>query len=478
MNKRTNKNINVKFWSLFTNFLTIIASFSFLFLIGLFYLDLIRDVFTGVIYLLINTSLLSYVFYDHYRIKRYIKVRAVFKSKIIAKAMRFSVLFFLILIVPHELNYVITANQVEKEPSPYDSYVGTQFHVNVSNLVYNTIPGVPSAHCSNLLYVPRSGDILCVWYSGAYEKAYDVAIYMSRCHPNMTWDANSEADLSLNWSTPQVVADTYNRSEGQPVLYLCPNGRIYLFFQTLRPTAPLFGTWGPILETGWSLAKMKYQYSDDDGYTWSEPKYFWDFYFWTERNPLLKTRDGNVIFPLEMEGTAFFLINRDQNLESPWIKTANFRGPGALSQPCLAELKSGRIMAVFRTNNGRVYKSYSNNGGFDWEQPRKMRFPNPDSCVSLLGLEDGRLLILCNPSTQNRKTLSFILGDETGIYWSEPFYANKSTSSRSFSYPCMIQLPDQSIVYSYSNDRDNIGTGRFTLTALNQMQINYEIAEL
>jgi hypothetical protein len=48
----------------------------------------------------------------------------------------------------------------------------------------------------------------------------------------------------------------------------------------------------------------------------------------------------------------------------------------------------------------------------------------------------------------------------------------------SFAYPCMIQLPDQSIVYSYSNNGANIGSGRFTLNALNQMLINYEISEL
>lgn len=477
MNQNTRKNFNVKLWFTFTCLLLVITSLSLIFLVILFYLNLIRDVVIGILFLVINLGITSYVFYDHNRIRKYIQSKILFKSKFFAKIARTSMLFMLILVVPYELNYAIANNQVEKEPSPYDSYIGNQFHVNVTNLVYTNIPGVIYSHCSNLLYLPRSGDILCVWYAGAYEKALDVAIYMSRCHPNMTWDAIEEIDLSLNWSTPIIVADTYNRSEGQPVLYLCPNGRIYLFFQTLRPAGPLFGTWGPYLETGWSLAKIKYQYSDDDGYTWSEPRYFWDFYFWVARNPLLKTRNGDVIFPLETEGNAFFLINKDQNLESNWIKTSNLRGPGSLSQPCLAELTSGRIMSVFRTNNGRIYKSYSNNGGMDWEQPRKMRFPNPDSCVSLLGLQDGRLLMLCNPSTQNRNTLSFILGDETGIYWSEPSYVNKS-STMSFAYPCMIQLPDQSIVYSYSNNGANIGSGRFTLNALNQMLINYEISEL
>jgi hypothetical protein len=148
-------------------------------------------------------------------------------------------------------------------------------------------------------------------------------------------------------------------------------------FSNLRPAGPLFGTWGPYLETGWSLAKIKYQYSDDDGYTWSEPRYFWDFYFRVARNPLLKTRNGDVIFPLETEGNAFFLINKDQNLESNWIKTSNLRGPGSLSQPCLAELTSGRIMSVFRTNNGRIYKSYSNKRWHGLGTTSKNEIPEP-----------------------------------------------------------------------------------------------------
>jgi len=458
-------------WFFFSILLLVFIAFS---IIG-YYLLLAERAFLnpkiGFILVVIGSFIFFMVIYNSIRFYREKKQKFYISSRFLSKSLMIFAFIVLSIQIPLAFNIYEKFNFFEKQPSPYDSFLGTPFQLNASGVIYDSIPGVPSAHCSSLIYL-KNGDLLCAWYAGSYEKASDVAIWMSRCHPNLIGNGS----LELNWSTPIIVADTVNHSEGQPVWYQTPKGRLFLFYQTLRPTAPLFGDWGPIIETGWSVAKIKFIYSDDFGYTWVEPQYLCNFYFWTLRNPPLLTSKENVILPIEFLGSSFFLINNDPDLESKWIPHCRLYSPQSLTQPSLVELNSGDLMAVFRTGNGRIYKSYSPDGGFSWYKPKPMRFPNPDSCVALLHLKDGRNLILCNPKTSSRETLSFILGDETGHYWSEPSYV-KNQSGKEFSYPNMVQLPDQSIVFTYTNQRINIGYGRFTLEALNHMEINYEIYE-
>ncbi|MHA1340856.1 MAG: exo-alpha-sialidase [Promethearchaeota archaeon] len=458
-------------WAFLSLIVLILGIFSLI--IWKFILDkfAILNIYIGIPLEIIASIILFFLFYNLFKTLKQKKTKLYLHSRLFAKSL---IIFgFIIFSIQLPLGYKAFErfDNFEKPLSPYDSFIGIPFQTNASGLVYTTIPGVPSAHCSSLIYL-QNGDLLCAWYAGSYEKATDVAIWMSRCHPNMNW----EGSLDLNWSSPQIVADTINHSEGQPVWYQTPNGRLFLFYQTLKPTSPLFGTWGPVIETGWDVAKIKYIYSDDNGYTWSEPVYLWNFYFWTLRNPPLLTSKGDVILPIDYLGSSLFLINKNPNLEGKWLPHARLYAPRSIIQPSLVELDSGRIMAVFRTGNGRIYKSYSPDGGYSWFKPKPMRFPNPDSCVALLHLQDGRNLILCNPKTNSRDTLSFILGDPSGHYWSEPSPV-KNHTGHEYSYPSMIQLPDNSVVFSYTNLRQNIGWGRFTIEALNHMQINFNIFE-
>ncbi|MBD3352211.1 MAG: hypothetical protein GF364_12050, partial [Candidatus Lokiarchaeota archaeon] len=421
----------------------------------------------GVPYTIIIFSVISALWYAIHRVRKAYKSEHNYKPNLCFRGIVGLILIILLIHIPIGIEIYKEWDKSVRPTSYYDTYYGPYFTPNASGLVYNSIPGVPSAHCSSLIYL-QNGDLLCTWYAGSYEKATDVAIWMSRCHPNMT----GEGSLDLDWSEPEIVADTVNRSEGQPSFYQCPNGRIYLFFQTLTPSGPVFGDWGPDLVSGWSYATIKYQYSDDNGYTWSTPEFLRDFYLWTLRNPAVLTKEGHVVLPVEMEGTSHFLINEDPDLDGTWQKYARLRISSSLTQPCITELENGKLMSVFRTQAGLIYKSYSNDGGYSWKKPIPMRFPNPDSCVFLTTLADQRTLILGNIQSNNRNTLSFILGDETGQYWSEPSPV-KNHTSRSYSYPCMVRLRDDSIVYSYTNNRWNIGWGRFTPGAVDHMQILY-----
>tara|TARA_B100001778_G_scaffold224533_1_gene186304 strand:+ start:273 stop:2168 length:1896 start_codon:yes stop_codon:yes gene_type:complete len=69
----------------------------------------------------------------------------------------------------------------------------------------------------------------------------------------------------------------------------------------------------------------------------------------------------------------------------------------SLIEGSIAELNDGRIIQVFRTRVGCVYKSYSKDEGKSWTEPEPMPVPNPNSKVFLMRLEpNGELLLAFN----------------------------------------------------------------------------------
>jgi alpha-L-fucosidase len=358
-----------------------------------------------------------------------------------------------------------------KPPSHYDTRINDVLSPNATGLIYNTIPGVPSAHCSSLIRL-QNGEIVCTWYAGTAEKHPDVAIYSARVNISFT-------SMDLVWSPPVVIADTVNQSDGQPTFYQCPDGRLILFYQEMRNTGPLFDTWGPVLQAGWGYCKLKMQESSDNGHTWSNPRYLWKNYLFIFRNPPLRTISGRVLVPLDggyNQISGSFFINNDPNLHDIWYMWGDLMAPHEASQPAIQQLDNGNIFCVLRTADNRIYRSLSHNDGTTWSTPKPMRFPNPNSNVALLKLADGRLVILCNPQTANRDRLSLILGDPTATYWSEPYDLINNPGGE-YSYPSIVQAADGSLIFTYTHERWSIGWGHFSLNLLDQISLNMTAPE-
>ncbi len=76
----------------------------------------------------------------------------------------------------------------------------------------------PQNHAANLLPLP-DGSLLCVWFGGTQEGVADISVYSSRLAPG--------AD---RWSEAVKLSDDPARSEQNPVLFLAPDGVLWLLW--------------------------------------------------------------------------------------------------------------------------------------------------------------------------------------------------------------------------------------------------------
>lgn len=153
--------------------------------------------------------------------------------------------------------------------------------------------------------------------------------------------------------------------------------------------------------------------------TWTEPKQVFDGYI----GALMSTAqlaNGTIILPFayltdrswrkEAEGlegyvymgqhTATAVYSQDGGKtfrKSPSdlnVPTPDLGTYGAVEPVCLP-LKDGRGWMLIRTQLGRQWESFSNDG-VRWSEPRPSRFISSDSPVSLTRLRDGRIVIIWN----------------------------------------------------------------------------------
>ncbi len=99
-----------------------------------------------------------------------------------------------------------------------------------------------SCHAATLLELPDR-TLLAAWFAGTQEGAPDVAIWLARFTDGA-------------WSEPMRVADHPDVPLWNPVLFLHPTGRVWLFYK-IAPTIP-----------AWTGAYIS---SRDGGRTWSAP---------------------------------------------------------------------------------------------------------------------------------------------------------------------------------------------------------------
>lgn len=236
-----------------------------------------------------------------------------------------------------------------------------------------------TSHAANLLELDN-GDILCTWFSGSGEGNPDTNIVMSR----LPFGAD-------RWTVPMDLSGDPERSEQNPVLFLAPDGEIWLFHTSNEPHNQ-------------KTSRICVRKSRDDGYTWGPPAVLFRKPGIFIRQPCVVLSNGDWLLP------AYYCTwNGDYSV----VKISSDRGKNWKEYPVagstdrvqmdVVELGDKALFAIFRSRIAdRIYISFSKDGGHTWSVPQKSGLPNNNSSIQMARLANGHIVVAYNDSTLER----------------------------------------------------------------------------
>jgi hypothetical protein len=185
-------------------------------------------------------------------------------------------------------------------------------------------------------------------------------------------------DGRKSWKKPVLVREGYNGSM-LSVIEL-KSGRIVLPVCYLTPR--VWSNRGKGFDAFTDMGRFSsgVVYSDDEGDSWSESA-------------------------IELK------------VPSPYI------GADGIIEPIALELKDGRVWLLLRTQLGRMFESFSQDGS-EWTKPTPTSILSSDSPPSLTRLKDGRIVMLWNNCLRfayaqgGRHVLHAAISDDDGRTWS------------------------------------------------------------
>jgi predicted neuraminidase len=308
-----------------------------------------------------------------------------------------------------------------------------------SRLIYETIPGAPSAHASTVCEL-TDGRLMAAWYAGTHEGHDDVAVYGAYLR------VGAEA-----WSAPIVLEKTPGVPEGNPVLHPTADGGVTLI-------------WATMYERRWTGCRIRIRESLIRGgeRVWGPDRAFAPELGLMTRNKPLVLSNGDLLLPLydERKWCSFLAWSTDGG--RTWERSADLVSRPGNIQPSVAELRPGELVALMRCGDppGSLWRSRSSDYGRTWSPLEPTGIPNPDAGADLVGLASGRIALVYNDSRVERTPLTVALSEDGGE--SFPSKRNLEVAPGEYSYPAVIQAHDGRIHVTYTYRRETIKHVSFT----------------
>jgi sialidase-1 len=217
--------------------------------------------------------------------------------------------------------------------------------------------------------------------------------------------------------------------------------------------------------------------SADEAETWSEPQVISTEAGYNETNNdrLVQMKSGRLIAPTSWSGdvnlghyVSFCYYSDD--LGRTWKRSKNqcdAPGVGA-DEPAVAETGAGRLLMVFRTTQGRIFKARSEDGGESWGEPSPVEeMVSPCAPVNVKRIPaTGDLLGVWNHHPTSRVPLTAAISPDQGETWSHIRNVDEGPSS-GYAYPSILFHDAEVYLTYYHND------GRFLHLKLQVLPIEW-----
>ena len=301
--------------------------------------------------------------------------------------------------------------------------------VLVSEFIYEKAP-FPSCHASTI--AETKDGLVAAWFGGTDEGDADVGIWVSR-HDGKAWSPVAEVATGLQ-------KDGKRHPCWNPVLFDATD-RLLLFYKV-----------GPSPSKWWGAMRS----STDGGKSWSDERRLPDGVLGPIKNkPVLV--DGRLLCPSSTEHDGWRIhVESTADWGRSWTATKPLNEDRAMEliQPSLLDWGKARLQMLCRSQQGKVYETWSEDNGASWSKPQPTVLPNPNSGIDAVRLADGRALLVYNPTSKGERTPLSIAVSPDGKTWTSAVVLEDAPGE--YSYPAVIQSRDGLIHVTYTWNRTKI----------------------
>lgn len=331
-------------------------------------------------------------------------------------------------LVPTAVILVLGIGAAQRAPSETASPSSA---IVLAEFVADPLP-TPQCHASTIVETPAG--LVAAWFGGTRERHPDVGIWVSR-RSGATWTRPVEVANG-------VQADGSRLPTWNPVLFQPQRGSLMLFYKV-----------GPSPSTWWGMLRT----SDDGGRTWSAARRLPDGILGPIKNKPVQLPTGMLLCPSSSEVKGWTAhVERTPDLGRTWQTTGPLNDPGAVGaiQPAILRHADGRLQAIGRTRQGRIFTIESRDEGVTWGPMGSLDLPNPNSGIDAVTLSDGPFLLVYNHSSNGRGVLNVAMSRD-GREWAAALELERDDGEE-FSYPAVIQARDGRVHVTYTWKRKRI----------------------